>query len=333
MRVIVFLCLLVGTSAFANENIFFSFGSCNKAEKDQSHWAQISALNPDFFLWLGDAYYADTEDPEELVSKMMKIYDHPDYSRFRSEVPIYGTWDDHDFGDNNSDRTYPLRELAQQVFLDFIDTPVDSVRRQQKGIYTSFRKGDALFILLDNRYERDPESKARKGDILGEDQWKWLESVIQNSDAKVHFIASGSTVLTARVPGMEQWSNFPKSEKRLYKLLENVPGVVFLTGDLHFSGFLQKKKRGRKYVEFMSSGLTHTKKGAGDSLIRLYWGKGNYHIAENYSTIELINGEPKKLLFQSVNKQTQELGMETLLELKENGEWRKISTESLVGEH
>ena len=96
----------------------FNFGSCNKQFAEQPHWQEILQRQPQFFMWVGDAYYADTEDRDTLEEKMLTQYNHPDYIPLRESVPVIGVWDDHDFGDNDTDRTYPLREFAQQNYLD-----------------------------------------------------------------------------------------------------------------------------------------------------------------------------------------------------------------------
>jgi len=51
----------------------------------------------------------------------------------KSEVEIYGIWDDHDYGKDNSDGTFLYKDLSRVIFLDFLDEPDDSIRRHRKG--------------------------------------------------------------------------------------------------------------------------------------------------------------------------------------------------------
>lgn len=47
-------------------------------------------------------------------------------------TPVIGIWDDHDFGINDGHKGYFNRVESQQIFLDFINEPVDSPRRKQE---------------------------------------------------------------------------------------------------------------------------------------------------------------------------------------------------------
>jgi alkaline phosphatase D len=89
--------------------------------------------------------------------------------------------DDHDFGLNNGGNNYADRAASMQLFLDFVDEPAASPRRSQSGLYTAydFGVGDETvrLILLDNRFNRDTDGAT--GDMLGDEQWKWLEQQVR----------------------------------------------------------------------------------------------------------------------------------------------------------
>ena len=46
---------------------------------------------------------------------------------------VLGTWDDHDYGYDNSDGTYAGKDVAQSAFLDFFDA-LDDPRRERRGV-------------------------------------------------------------------------------------------------------------------------------------------------------------------------------------------------------
>lgn len=74
-----------------------------------------------------------------FVSQIKEMYDrqlsHPGYRKFKdSGVPIFGTWDDHDYGLNDAGQEYEGRDMSQRLFLDFLEEPADSERRRQKGV-------------------------------------------------------------------------------------------------------------------------------------------------------------------------------------------------------
>jgi len=103
----------------------------------------------------------------------------------------FNSQDDHDYGKNNMGKEYVNKKPSQEMFLDFIDEPAESVRRQREGVllasstidlilifqlYASYAFGPASkrvhIILLDVRYFREHADLDKTGDaepdILGE---------------------------------------------------------------------------------------------------------------------------------------------------------------------
>eukprot|EP00918_Siedleckia_nematoides_P090139 GHVU01198140.1.p1 GENE.GHVU01198140.1~~GHVU01198140.1.p1 ORF type:complete len:287 (+),score=32.16 GHVU01198140.1:399-1259(+) len=146
-----------------------AFGSCNKQDiAEQPFWDVISAQRPDAFLWMGDVVYAPREggilhgynltDIERAYTRQLS---RGSYERFRtSGVWIDGTWDDNDYGVNDGDKHWALKDQVQKVFLDFLDVPANSPRRQRSGVYHSHQFGEdprasVRVIFLDTRYHRE----------------------------------------------------------------------------------------------------------------------------------------------------------------------------------
>ena len=242
--------------------ITIAFGSCNQQDLPQPLWPVIIETEPDLWIWAGDNVYGDSPDTEVLKEKYQQQYNQPDYQVFRKSVPIIGTWDDHDYGENNSGKWFQSKEAAQQLALDFLEEPDDSLRRSRKGIYTSYIFGPAekqvKILLIDDRYHADlpgPQS-----DLLGEEQWHWLESELTTSTAQINLIVTGIQFLQEE-HRYEKWSNFPRSRNRLLNFIRKnkIPGVIFLSGDRHIHEFAMKDDEETAYplVDFTSSGLTH----------------------------------------------------------------------------
>ena len=242
----------------------FTFGSCNKEDLPQPYWKQMTKLKSQLFLMTGDNIYGDAKTMTKLLRKYQRQINRKPFQDFLKHTPIIGTWDDHDYGLNNSNSQMNKKAQRQRIFLDFILEPKNSPRRKRKGIYTSYQFGpvgkQVKFILFDTRYFRDTLVNGKK-DILGKAQWTWFEDQIRNSTANIHFIVSSTTVFYADKKGSrgEEWYDYPESKKRLLYLLDkhNVSGPVFLTGDKHFSTYLEKKHNGKVYPEYVSSSLTH----------------------------------------------------------------------------
>ncbi len=51
-------------------------------------------------------------------------------------------WDDHDYGINDGDITFPLKDQMQKIYLEMIEEPKDSVRWNQKGLNESYYVGE-----------------------------------------------------------------------------------------------------------------------------------------------------------------------------------------------
>lgn len=240
-----------------------AFGSCSDEDVAQPLWSPILESDPDLWIWLGDNIYADTEDMSLMWAKYEMQLAQPGYAELRERVPLIGTWDDHDYGVNNGGKEYPMREESQQLLLDFLGVPKDSRRREREGAYASHSYGPegqrVKVILLDVRYHRDP--RGSNGTMLGDEQWRWLESELRGSDAQVHLIGSGIQVLPVD-HRHEKWANFPAERERLLSLIAAIraPGVILLSGDRHIAEImrLDDPRIGYPLYEVTSSGMTHS---------------------------------------------------------------------------
>lgn len=236
-----------------------ALGSCNKTTLPQPLWKPILATQPDVWVWLGDIIYADTDDMSAMKAMYETQLNHEGYRELRKQTRIIGVWDDHDYGCNNCGKEYSKRHESQQLLLDFLGEPADSPRRKQAGVYWSYTYGEGerkvKIILLDTRYNRD--APGTEGDLLGEEQWKWLEQELRSSTAQVNIIGSSIQVIPEE-QRFEKWVNFPKAHQRFFKLLEDtaVQGVILISGDRHFAEISRKDGRYPLY-ELTSSGLTH----------------------------------------------------------------------------
>ena len=275
MKKLFLLALLVGGCAteaarpvpvptvHPGKSTVIAFGSCNREHLEQPLWPVIAAHDPDVFVWLGDDIYGDTDDMSVMRAKYAQQLANPDYRRFIAEVPVIGTWDDHDYGLNDGGREFSARDSSQQAHLDFLGEPATSARRTQRGIHASYTYGtpgrQVKVILLDTRYHRDRIGS--NGTILGEEQWAWLEKELRESAAQIHLIGS-SIQFVPEDHRWEKWANFPAERGRMLDLIARTkaPGVIFLSGDRHIAelSLLRESPAGYPLYDVTSSGLTHT---------------------------------------------------------------------------
>jgi alkaline phosphatase D len=237
-----------------------AFGSCNHQDKPQPLWEVIANTKPDAWLWLGDIVYADSlDDVGPIVRAYAKLKAQPAYAALTANIPVLGTWDDHDFGKNDGGSEHRIRSESQKALLDFLGEPPLSPRRSQLGVYTAhvLAGGRLKLLLLDTRFNRDPYGP--EGDVLGEAQWRWLEEQLSASSAQAHLVGSSIQVLPTEHRS-ESWSRFPRARARLLSLLaeRSAAPVVLLSGDRHFAEISELLHEGRRLVEVTSSGLTHS---------------------------------------------------------------------------
>ncbi len=247
-----------------------TFGSCNDQDKAQPLWTEIEKMDANLWIWLGDNIYADTDNPAQLEAMYNKQLANDSYSKFVSQVPVIGIWDDHDYGVNNGGKEYAGKDVTKQWMLDFLQVPQQAEVRKRAGAYQSYAFGEddtqVKIILLDSRYFRDAPIRENgqyipneTGTILGEAQWTWLDNELKNSTAKIHIIANGIQVLHED-HAYEKWANFPNERKRLLDLLAdyqvNMP--ILLSGDRHIAEFARLEHKGVSIVEVTASGLTHS---------------------------------------------------------------------------
>lgn len=244
-----------------------AFGSCSDEDQPQPLWDDVLAASPDLWVWLGDNIYGDTPDTAVLRAKYRRQDADTGYAALKAVLPIVGTWDDHDYGRNNGGKEFTAKAGSQHVTLDFLGEPAGSPRRARAGIYESYTYGPrgrrVKLILLDTRYHRDAlptYGQTSSGDVLGEEQWAWLERELTTGDAQVHLIASSIQVVPTQ-HRFEKWANFPQARDRLLELVATTraPGVVFLSGDRHFAEIsrLDDPRVGYPLYEITSSGMTH----------------------------------------------------------------------------
>jgi alkaline phosphatase D len=271
-----------------------AFGSCTRQMRDQPVWKAVVDAGPDLFVHLGDAIYPDITDDEtalidpwpnpgslaRIEAAYVTAAERSEFKHLRNNIPIMAVWDDHDYGINDGDREWVLKDEAQRQFLDFFGESANSIRQSTPGIYDSRVLGPdgnrVQVILLDVRYFRSPpvldtrtdeEKKAlniagRYGasddpdaTVLGEAQWAWLEKQLREP-AEVRLLVSSYPVVPTEL-GRDAWGNFPLQRQRLFDLIAETRanGVFFLSGDVHFSEISRSDEGPYPMLDFTSSPL------------------------------------------------------------------------------
>ena len=206
-----------------------------------SIFESIAKKNPDIMLWGGDNVYLREADWDSKSG----IYHRYTHSRTLKEMqPLLARtqniaiWDDHDFGPDDSDRSFYNKNTTQQAFKDFWANKFYGMDPNQKeGIFSSYNWSDTEIFLLDNRFFKSPNKRlSGEKTMLGTAQIEWLIDALTYSKASFKIIVIGGQVLNTEAV-FENYENY-KSEKDflLGEILTNqIKGVVFISGDRHFT--------------------------------------------------------------------------------------------------
>lgn len=277
----------------------------------------INQRSPDIMLWLGDNVYLREPDWNSR-SGIFKRYSHtralPELQPLLARTAHYATWDDHDFGPNDSDRGWHLRSDARDAFMSFWPNP--SYGRNGQGIFTVFAMADVDVIVLDDRWWRSPDKRTDESrTMLGAEQFSWLMDVLHASTATFKLVAIGSQVLTDNLR-KECYARMPEERQRLLDALAaaKIPGVLFLSGDIHASE-LSKLERPETYplYEFTCSALTAGSNKEIEKQSNAYRVAGTAVGANNAGFITVTGGAKQRKLilrvvdFEGVERWTREI--------------------------
>lgn len=246
----------------------FAIGSClyvNEEEVDRlgkpygSNYEILTVLNeadPNFMLWMGDNTYLREVDWYSRTG-IFHRYSHtralPELQELLGHMHHYSTWDDHDFGPNNSDRSYRDKDITKEAFDLFWANPSSGLNNE--GVTTLFQWADMEYFLLDNRWFRNSN---RRTDIdsmdrvvLGQEQIQWLFDNLVNSYAPYKFVVMGGQFLNTTDSHENMIHLAPGERQQIIDFIyeHDIEGVIFLTGDRHHSelSVLEKKDEPRIY--------------------------------------------------------------------------------------
>lgn len=279
----------IGSCAYFNDSLYDRPGKPYGGGYEI--YESISSKNPDFMLWLGDNDYLREADWDSWTGIKYRYSHGRAYSQLQpllAKTHNYAIWDDHDFGSNDADRSYAQKDMTLKAFKLFWGNPSYGTKNQE-GIFSSFQWGDAEFFLLDNRYNRTPNNALTvKKEILGEVQINWLRDKLISSEAKFKFIVIGGQVLNS-VAKYENYSTFPDERNVLLNMVaaEKIKGVIFLSGDRHFTEMSKMDREVYSLFEITCSPLNSTARG--DSTENnIYRIKDTWVCERNYITVGIV---------------------------------------------
>ena len=248
---------ITGSCAYINEDIYDRRGR-NRYGLDRSIFETMAKEKAAFNLWLGDNWYtreADFCSAWGLNYRASHDRKLPVMQNLLKAMPQYAIWDDHDYGPNNSDKSYMLKDAARNTFMKYWCNP--SYGENGQGIYTKLTYNDADLFLLDDRWFRSnddmkdsingqPNTDKR---MFGDQQMEWLKNALlfSNGDRQIHFriIVTGSQVLNPFSPyDCLRHYSYEYNELMNFIADNKIEGIIFLTGDRHHSEIIKQERNG-----------------------------------------------------------------------------------------
>ena len=260
------------------DSLRFAVVSCSDyaAGYFNSYASIVERDDIDAVIHLGDYLYeyaavvgidGRTPEPEnEIISLSDYRTRHSHYKldqdlrNMHQQYPMISVWDDHESANNSwtggaqnhNESTEGLwtnrKASSKQAYFEWMpvrENSLDSLR-----LYRKINYGDLMTLYMcDTRLEgRDEQVGATSSEIndtnrrlLGDDQYNWLLSELQNSTSQWNVL--GQQVMMAPLTALglilntDQWDGYPAERERFYNdiLLNDINNLVVLTGDIHTS--------------------------------------------------------------------------------------------------
>ncbi len=238
------------TFPLVEDAVSFSFGVLTDLNGDRTAPAMraLAEENPDFVVILGDYDHRNPRTLEEMRAMHREVREEagsgPDLrDQILRRFAVSHVWDDHDYGTNDSDKTFAGKADALKAFDEY--WPTYNRPNGGNGIWYRFSYGSlAEVYMLDLRYQRDPSSdpdNASKsmldGDNIPDGQKAWLKDSLRKSAATWKLIAS-TVPWNPTVPKQDTWHGFQTEQRELVDFIrtEGITGVIFFSGDIHLGG-------------------------------------------------------------------------------------------------
>ncbi|MCY7292978.1 MAG: alkaline phosphatase D family protein [Ferruginibacter sp.] len=261
-----------------------------------------------FHVWMGDNWYTREVDfgsawglnyraSHDRAQKIMQP--------FMASMPQYSIWDDHDYGPDNSGKSFYLKEESREIFKNYMLNP--SYGQEGKGIYTKISYSDADMFLTDDRYFRSedkmPDSvngmPSKEKHFFGPVQMEWLKNSLEFSTATFKIIVVGSQVVNplGRSENMQQYP-YEYNELMNFIKTQKIKGVVFFSGDRHHSEVIKLEQADfyPLYDVTISPYTAGVSKPSGEEKNNIYRVQGTLVEENNFGKISITGTKDNRIM-------------------------------------
>lgn len=220
----------------------FIVASCmdDSFDKEQKlMWENVLVQKPQIIFLIGDNVYADTKgkpaDPDTLWMRYVETRQHLELYKSDRLIPIVATWDDHDYGVNDGDRTYPHKKESADIFSIFFSQDIiPGTLEKGPGVASLISLSHQNFFLFDDRSFRSPVGEPDETH-WGKDQEDWFFTKLNKIQGPV-WLLNGDQFFGKYHRFESYEGRHPKSFKGLLERLKQAKKrVFFVSGDRHLA--------------------------------------------------------------------------------------------------
>lgn len=241
-----------------------TFGTCQHrwgiAHPENS--ARIREHAPLAMLMYGDIAVQDRNNDLGMHRADYALRDfHPTWRNLVCSIPVYTSWDDHDYFDNDlwgipKKFTDADRRGVRKVWTQAWNNPSYGLGDEGGGIFHHSRIGPCDVVMTDNRYFR---TRGVKHGFLGPEQMAWLKKTLLACEGPFIILSCGTMWSDYVSGGKDSWGAFdPEGREEIFRCIEEnrIPGVLLISGDRHGArGFRIPRPSGHAFYEFEPASL------------------------------------------------------------------------------
>lgn len=226
----------------------FGATGCIRENQPWRNMSQIARHDLDFFLFMGDAIYADyAPDAYDYDKKWAQTLSTQGFVDVGLKNAMIATWDDHEVDNNWSPELPGVEEKLPRARAAF-DRSMPKRPGPSGQIWRKLRYGQAAEIfVLDCRSER------RGREYISRAQMDWLKRELVASPAAFKFIMNSVPIFDFRGTPIgpfgrdDRWQGYPEQREEILSHIQGhgLSGVLWITGDIHLGAVGRVDPKGR----------------------------------------------------------------------------------------
>lgn len=226
-------------------------------------WREFEKQKPDLALFIGDNVYCDRRalnekvdipDPQLIWDRYVATRQRVAFYFQKRLTPTLAIWDDHDFGGNNSLKSFPYVKETTDTFNAFFAQEAGPSLIAGPGIARKLSAFGGDLFMLDGRSFRS-EPKVSGGSMFGDTQMAWIKSQLRPTGT---LLLNGSVFFGGYGDFESHEGDFPSDFKNFLEVVRaSGARAAFASGDVHFSEIMdiEPELLGYPTFELVSSSI------------------------------------------------------------------------------